>query len=174
MLIRFGKQKELRKSDYHVVSQQVFSCVNSNESTDTMLAKANKGTLKEKSMKESAENYLETILLLQRDNETVRAIDVANALGYSKPSVSRAMGILKAEGMLESEDGNCLTLTKEGLKKAKALLDRHETITTFLMMTADVSQEIAEEDACKMEHFLNEKTFKGIKKFVKEVGEYNQ
>lgn len=125
-------------------------------------------------MKESAENYLETILLLKQDKETVRATDVAKALGYSKPSVSRAMGILKKEGMLESENSSNLVLTKEGLKRAKALLDRHETITTFLMMTAGVSQEIAEQDACRMEHFLNEKTYKGIKRFVKEVDEYNQ
>ncbi len=125
-------------------------------------------------MKESAENYLETILLLQRDNKMVRSIDVARALGYSKPSVSRAMGILRNEGMLETGENGALILTKEGSKKAKALLERHETITRFLMMTTDVSQEIAEQDACKMEHFLNEKTFKGIKKFIKEVEEYNQ
>lgn len=125
-------------------------------------------------MKESAENYLETILLLQRDNKMVRSIDVARALGYSKPSVSRAIGILKNEGMLEMGDNGALILTKEGSKKAKALLERHETITRFLMMTTDVNQEIAEQDACKMEHFLNEKTFKGIKKFIKEVEEYNQ
>lgn len=129
---------------------------------------------KGENMKESAENYLETILILQRNNGTVRSIDVARALGYSKPSVSRAMGILKEEGMLEVKDTGALTLTKEGMKKAKALLERHETITRFLMMTADVSQEIAEQDACKMEHFLNEKTFKGIKRFIKEVEEYNQ
>ncbi len=125
-------------------------------------------------MKESAENYLETILLLQRDNKMVRSIDVARALGYSKPSVSRAMGILRNEGMLEMGENGALILTKEGSKKAKALLERHETITRFLMMTTDVSQEIAEQDACKMEHFLNEKTFKGVKKFIKEVEEYNQ
>ncbi|MBD5544135.1 MAG: metal-dependent transcriptional regulator [Lachnospiraceae bacterium] len=125
-------------------------------------------------MKESAENYLETILILGKSNQMVRSIDVARALGYSKPSVSRAIGILKNEGMLEMEDSGALVLTKEGSKKAKALLERHETITRFLMMTTDVSQEIAEQDACKMEHFLNEKTFKGIKKFIKEVEEYNQ
>lgn len=125
-------------------------------------------------MKESAENYLETILLLQKDKGTVRSIDVARALGYSKPSVSRAIGILKEEGMLEVGDGGALILTKEGSKKAKAVLERHEAITQFLMMTTEVSQEIAEQDACKMEHFINEKTFKGIKKFIKEVEEYNQ
>ncbi len=125
-------------------------------------------------MKESAENYLETILLLQKDKGTVRSIDVARALGYSKPSVSRAIGILREEGMLEVGDGGALILTKEGSKKAKAVLERHEIITQFLMMTTEVSQEIAEQDACKMEHFLNEKTFKGIKKFIKEVEEYNQ
>ena len=125
-------------------------------------------------MKESAENYLETILLLQRDQKMVRSIDVARALGYSKPSVSRAMGILRNEGMLETGENGALILTREGSKKARALLERHEIITRFLMMTTDVSQEIAEQDACKMEHFLNEKTFKGIKKCIKEVEEYNQ
>ena len=125
-------------------------------------------------MQESGENYLETIFLLQRERGHVRSIDVAKALDFSKPSVSRAMGKLKAEGYLEMSENGELTLTREGNRIAKALVDRQETITQFLMMTADVCQEIAEEDAKKMMHFLSETTLKGIKNFIKQVEEYNE
>ena len=124
-------------------------------------------------MQESGQNYLETIYLLQRENGQVRSIDVANALSFSKPSVSRAMGKLKEAGYLEMQTGGKLVLTKEGNRLAKNLVDRQETITQFLMMTADVDQEIAEEDAKKMMHFLSEKTLKGIKSFIKQVEELN-
>lgn len=125
-------------------------------------------------MQESGQNYLETIYLLQRENGQVRSIDVANALSFSKPSVSRAMGKLKEAGYLEMQTGGKLVLTKEGNKLAKNLVDRQETITQFLMMTADVEQEVAEEDAKKMMHFLSEKTLKGIKSFIKQVEELNE
>ena len=124
-------------------------------------------------MQESGQNYLETIYLLQRENGQVRSIDVARALSFSKPSVSRAMGKLKEAGYLEIQEGGKLVLTKEGNKLAKNLVDRQETITQFLMMTADVDQEVAEEDAKKMMHFLSEKTLKGIKSFIKQVEELN-
>ena len=124
-------------------------------------------------MQESGQNYLETIYLLQRENGQVRSIDVAKALSFSKPSVSRAMGKLKEAGYLEIQDGGKLVLTKEGNKLAKNLVDRQETITQFLMMTADVDVETAEEDAKKMMHFLSDKTFKGIKSFIKQVEELN-
>lgn len=124
-------------------------------------------------MQESGQTYLETIYLLQRENGQVRSIDVAKALSFSKPSVSRAMGKLKEAGYLEMQEGGKLVLTKEGNKLAKTLVDRQETITQFLMMTADVEQEVAEEDAKKMMHFLSDKTFKGIKSFIKQVEELN-
>jgi Mn-dependent DtxR family transcriptional regulator len=124
-------------------------------------------------MQESGQNYLETIYLLQRENGQVRSIDVAKALSFSKPSVSRAMGKLKEAGYLEIQDGGKLVLTKEGNKLAKNLVDRQETMTQFLMMTADVDVETAEEDAKKMMHFLSDKTFKGIKSFIKQVEELN-
>jgi len=124
-------------------------------------------------MQESGQNYLETIYLLQRENGQVRSIDVARALSFSKPSVSRAMGKLKEAGYLEIQEGGKLVLTKEGNKLAKNLVDRQETITQFLMMTADVDMEVAEEDAKKMMHFLSDKTFKGIKSFIKQVEELN-
>lgn len=124
-------------------------------------------------MQESGQNYLETIYLLQRENGQVRSIDVAKALSFSKPSVSRAMGKLKEAGYLEIHEGGKLVLTKEGNKLAKNLVDRQETITQFLMMTADVDQAVAEDDAKKMMHFLSDKTFKGIKSFIKQVEELN-
>ena len=99
-------------------------------------------------MQESSENYLETILLLKRDLGKVRAIDIAKVLNYSKPSVSRAISILRDEGMIEVEESGEINFTQEGKDAADQLLDKHETLTTFLMMTADVSQEIAESDAC--------------------------
>ena len=125
-------------------------------------------------MQESGQNYLETIFLLQRENGQVRSIDVAKALSFSKPSVSRAMGKLKEAGYLEIQQSGKLVLTKEGNKLAKNLVDRQETLTQFLMMTADVEQSIAEEDAKKMMHFLNDKTYKGIKSFIKQVEELNE
>lgn len=125
-------------------------------------------------MQESGQNYLETIYLLQRENGSVRSVDVARALSFSKPSVSRAMGKLKAEGLLEDIPGTKLVLTKEGNKLAKSLVDRQETITQFLMMTADVDLETAEEDAKKMMHFLSDKTLKGIKSFIRQVEELNE
>lgn len=124
-------------------------------------------------MQESGQNYLQTIYLLQRERGSVRSVDVARALSFSKPSVSRAMGKLKEEGFLEDLPGTKLVLTTEGNKIAKALVDRQETITQFLMMTADVDLETAEEDAKKMMYFLSDKTLKGIKGFIKQVEELN-
>ena len=105
-------------------------------------------------MQQSGQTYLETIYLLKRENGHVKSIDVAKALGFSKPSVSRAMGKLKAEGYLEVGEKGELVLTKEGNKIAKDLVEKQETLTQFLMMTADVDQETAEDDARKMMHFM--------------------
>lgn len=124
-------------------------------------------------MRESGHNYLETIFLLQREIGRVRSIDVAKALDYSKPSVSRAMGILRDEGLLEIAQNGDLTLTKEGTKQAKALVERQEVLTQFLMMTTDVEQETAQTDAKKMMHYISDKTFAGVKSFIKQVEEYN-
>lgn len=124
-------------------------------------------------MQQSGETYLETIYLLSRQKPRVRAIDVARALGFSKPSISRAMGKLKAEGML-AETGNLdLVLSKEGLKKAKQLVEREEMIAQFLMMTADVDLETAQADAGQMVHHMSDKTFRGIKRFIRQVEEMN-
>ena len=122
-------------------------------------------------MQQSGRTYLETIYLLKRENGRVKSIDVA--LGFSKPSVSRAMGKLKAEGYLEVGEKGELILTKEGNKIAKELVEKQETLTQFLMMTADVDQETAEDDARKMMHFISKKSFQGIRNFIKQVEELN-
>lgn len=124
-------------------------------------------------MQQSGQTYLETIYLLKRENGHVKSIDVAKALGFSKPSVSRAMGKLKAEGYLEVGEKGELVLTKEGNKIAKNLVEKQETLTQFLMMTADVDQETAEDDARKMMHFISKKSFQGIRNFIKQVEELN-
>lgn len=119
-------------------------------------------------MYESGENYLETILLLKRKNGNVRSIDVARELGFSKPSVSRAVGLLKEDGFIETDKDGRILLTKDGLAMAERIYDRHQVLTEFLMNTAMVSKETAEKDACKIEHILSEETYQGIKKFGKE------
>ncbi len=119
-------------------------------------------------MHESGEDYIETIYLLKKKNGNVRSIDVANELGFSRPSVSRAVGILKDDGLLTVAGNGDLELTDEGLKKAKSVYEKHTNLTKFLILTAGVSEEIAENDACRIEHIISKETFKGIKKYVKE------
>lgn len=120
-------------------------------------------------MYESGENYLETILMLKERNGSVRSIDIARELEFSKPSVSRAVGILKESGYITVEDGGELCLTAAGIKTAKAIYEKHKMLTAFLMKVADVNEEIAEADACKMEHILSEEVYIGIKNFMKEA-----
>ncbi|WP_029232705.1 metal-dependent transcriptional regulator [Butyrivibrio sp. VCB2006] len=119
-------------------------------------------------MHESGEDYIETIYLLKKKKGMVRSIDVANELGFSRPSVSRAMGILKDNGLITVEDDGELVLTEEGLKTAKHVYEKHTNLTKFLMMTAGVSEEVAETDACRIEHIISPETFRGIKKYMKE------
>ncbi len=115
-------------------------------------------------MKESAENYLETILLLSKRQGQVRSIDVANETGYAKPSISEAMKKLKAKELIEIDSGGFITFTEMGRQKAEAILERHEVLKQALIKLG-VPEEIAEEDACKIEHNLNEVSFKKIKEF---------
>ena len=119
-------------------------------------------------MHESGEDYIETIYLLKKRKGLVRSIDVANELGFSRPSVSRAVGILKENGLITMEEDGELNLTDDGLRVAKKVYEKHTTLTTFLMMTAGVDAETAETDACRIEHIISPQTFKGIKKFIKE------
>lgn len=119
-------------------------------------------------MHESGEDYIETIYLLKKKKGVVRSIDVATELGFSRPSVSRAVGILKENGLIVMEDDGSLNLTDEGTKVAKAVYAKHTNLTKFLMMTAGVNETIAENDACRIEHIISPETFKGIKKYIKE------
>ena len=115
---------------------------------------------------ESGENYLETILILQQRNGNVRSIDIATEMNFSKPSVSRAMSILKKSGYIIMEPDGRIVLAENGLKKAASVLDRHKTLTVFLSEILNVPQDIAEKDACRIEHIISPVTFAGIKKMV--------
>lgn len=116
---------------------------------------------------ESGEDYLETILILHKKSGHVRSIDIANELGYSKPSVSRAMSILKEGGFINVASDGQITLTEIGLEKAEEVYNRHLLITGFLRDTLGVSQKNAEEDACKIEHVISCETVEKLREFVK-------
>lgn len=116
-------------------------------------------------IQESGENYLETILMLEQKNGTVRSIDIANELEFSKPSVSRAMSILRTAGYITMDKNNLILLTEEGRKRAEAVYDRHCTLTRFLEALG-VSAENAAADACRIEHIISEETFDKIKGFL--------
>lgn len=116
---------------------------------------------------ESGEDYLETILILKNKLKKVRSIDIANTLGYSKPSVSRAVKILKENGYVDVDENNCIILTEKGLNKAKKVFDRHNTIFEFLNSVLGVDKDNADKDACKIEHIISEVTFNKIKDFLK-------
>ena len=111
---------------------------------------------------ESAEMYLETIYELSQKQSSVRSIDVAESMGYSKPSVSRAVGLLKQGGYLLMDKDGFLTLTESGIAIAKKIFERHNVLATMLMALG-VSKEAAAEDACKIEHVISDETFDAIK-----------
>lgn len=115
---------------------------------------------------ESAEMYLETIYTLSLRSRSVRSIDVAESMGYSKPSVSRAVNLLKQGGYLTMAPDGCLTLTEQGINAAKNIFTRHNILTEFLEKIG-VDKETASSDACKIEHVISEQTINAIKKFIK-------
>ena len=121
---------------------------------------------------ESREMYLETILVLSKSSPSVRSIDVAAHMGYSKPSVSRAIGLLKKDGLVNMDANGYLTLTPEGEAKAKTIYERH-TLLSRLLMNLGVSEKTATEDACRIEHYISEETFDAIKRHVKQFGSEN-
>ena len=118
------------------------------------------------SLHESAEMYLETIYSLSKVNTTVRSIDVAEALGYSRPSVSRAVGLLKNDGYLTMDKDGFLALTEKGTETAEKIYERH-TILTAALMALGVEKKTAAEDACKIEHDISDRSFEAIKKHMK-------
>lgn len=111
---------------------------------------------------ESAENYLEAILVLKEEKGVVRAIDIAHHLGYSKPSVSVAMKQLENNGFISRDDDGHITLTDDGMEIATSIYERHAVLSKLFMMIG-VPEEIAKEDACKIEHHISDETFECIK-----------
>ena len=118
------------------------------------------------SLKESAEMYLETIYTLSMTHSYVRSIDVAEALGYSRPSVSRAVGLLKKDGYLSVKEEGFLILTEKGMEAAEKIYERH-TILTAALVALGVDPETAAEDACKIEHDISDRTLDAIKAHMK-------
>jgi len=116
------------------------------------------------SLQESGEMYLESILVLSGKG-MVRSIDIVEYMNYSKPSVSRAVGILKKDGYITVDKSGYIELTSSGYEIAKKIYDRHKLITTLLEMLG-VDKETASEDACKIEHHLSDKSFEAIKKHL--------
>lgn len=120
-------------------------------------------------MQESGEMYLETIYVLSQLSYSVRSIDVAEHLGYSKPSVSRAVGLLKRDGFLLVDDMGFLKLTDAGAEKAKNIYERH-TVLTRMFVNLGVDEETAAEDACRIEHYISDRSFQAIKAHMLQYG----
>lgn len=123
-------------------------------------------SLEVQSMHESREMYLETILILKKRKGQVRSIDIARELNFSKPSVSRAVGILRDDDFILVDNNGYIELTEKGKEKAKEIYEKHKVLTTFLVKIIKVSPEIAEEDACRIEHIISDDSFQGIKKYL--------
>ncbi|MCR5094604.1 MAG: metal-dependent transcriptional regulator [Lachnospiraceae bacterium] len=119
-------------------------------------------------MHESGEDYIETIYMLKKRMGHVRSVDIAQELNFSRPSVSRAIGILRDQGLLLMNDDGGLELTEEGTRLAEEIYDKHTTLTRFLRAVTNVDTVIAEKDACRIEHIISSQTFAGIKRFLSE------
>lgn len=116
-------------------------------------------------LQESGEMYLETILILTRRSSAVRSIDIVEYMGYSKPSVSRAMGLLREGGYIAMDAGGYITLTEAGREIAENIYERHTVLSRFLVQIG-VDEETAAEDACKMEHVISARTFDALKRYT--------
>lgn len=118
-------------------------------------------------LQESGQMYLETIYVLSQEKSEVHSIDVSEHMGYSKPSVSRAIGLLKQGGYVEMAENGALTLTEAGRGVAKKIYERHTILTAWLIYLG-VAREVALEDACKMEHDISDVSLEAIKKFLEQ------
>ena len=116
-------------------------------------------------MQESGEMYIETIYILCKVQSNVRSIDVAERMGFSKPSVSRGVSILKRDGYLTIDKNGFLKLTKSGVELAEKIYERH-TILTEALTKLGVSSDVAQQDACKMEHIISDETFEAFKRHM--------
>ena len=120
-------------------------------------------------IRESGEMYLETIYVLSQTSSAVRGIDVGNYMNFSKPSVSRALGLLKNDGLVQVDGQGYIKLTAEGEARAKRIYERH-LLLSKLFVNLGVDEKVATEDACRIEHYLSDETFEAIKKHVREYG----
>ena len=120
-------------------------------------------------LKESGEMYLETILILSRKSGTVRSVDISEYMGYSKPSVSRAVGLLKTDGYINVDGGGYITLTESGNKIAEKIYERHTVLAEALNMLG-VTEPAATADACKIEHDISEEAFEKIVAHARKQG----
>lgn len=120
-------------------------------------------------MQESGEMYLETIYVLSRKSPAVRSVDVGERLGYSKPSVSRAVGLLKKEGLAVTDEQGYLKLTEAGEDRARRIYERH-TLLTRLLIGLGVDEKTAADDACRIEHYISDTSFRAIKDHLKKFG----
>lgn len=123
---------------------------------------------------ESMENYLETILILQQNNKEVRMSDVATHLAVSKPSVNKAMRLLKEEGYIQQEVYGTISLTDSGMVYAKKVYERHLLFRRFFIEILEVDPIVAEEEACHMEHCVSDATMKKLKAFLVKVMDSHQ
>lgn len=117
---------------------------------------------------ESGEMYLETIYVLTEEKGAVRSIDVSERMGYSKPSVSRAVNLLKADGFIEIDRSGFITLTEKGLEVARKICERHALLSKILVRLG-VSETAAAEDACRMEHAISDESFEAIKRYFEDI-----
>ncbi len=120
-------------------------------------------------LRESGEMYLETVYILSQKSSTVRGVDVGEYMGFSKPSVSRAIGLLKKEGYVVTDADGYIKLTEAGEKRAEVIYERHMLLSR-LLMNLGVDEKTATEDACRIEHYISEKTFDAIKAHVRKYG----
>ena len=120
-------------------------------------------------IQESGEMYLETIYVLSQKSSSVRAIDVGESMGFSKPSVSRAISLLKKDELVTTDEQGYLKLTEEGEKCAKQIYERH-TILTALFIRLGVDEKTAADDACRIEHYISDKTFRAVKDHLGKYG----
>ena len=116
-------------------------------------------------LQESGQMYLETILILSKERTHVRSIDVCEYMGFSKPSVSRAIGLLKSGGYITVDKDGYIALTELGRETAQKIYDRHSTLTAFFV-SLGVSEETADADACKIEHHISDESFEAIKRAI--------
>ena len=118
---------------------------------------------------ESGENYLETILMLKESKGSVRSIDIVRQMNFSKPSVSRAMSLLRENGYITMDKEGWIQLTESGMEVASRIYERHRLLTKWLVALG-VSPEVAAEDACRMEHDISNETFEKLKAHIEKVG----